>query len=228
MRTIIATLLFLVSVPLFATPSTLIWIPSTDIQPQGVWHVGSDMYVYDNNGDTAPFIDAGLTYGVTPRIELGVDYAGSFANPGSGDTSNPAWFNGKVLLVAPTEQTPFALAAGVYNAGFDSDNNMGVIYGIGSYTYSGTRFSLGAYTGKKSVLAPAGSGLDDSGILAGIDRTVGKWWFGADYQSGKNALGAWNVGVGYAVDAKTSFIVGYDHYNVGAPHSFTLQVDMNL
>jgi hypothetical protein len=64
----------MVSLSALATPSTLITIPSTDIQPVGIWHFGVDNTLY-TGGDTAPapFVDVGLTYGITRRVEAGID-----------------------------------------------------------------------------------------------------------------------------------------------------------
>src|SRR5450759_4630397 len=86
-----------------ATPSTQIWIPSTDIQPFNVWHLGLDNYLRasDNSHFTAgqrdPNIyDAGLTVGILPfdtvKAEVGADY---LAN-GTAYDSHPFYFNAKL------------------------------------------------------------------------------------------------------------------------------------
>lgn len=221
MRTIIATLLLLAGIPLLATPSTLIWIPSTDIQPKGVWHLGVDTYVYTGGTTSpAPFVDAGLTYGVTPRIELGVDAISG--------TGTPLWVNGKIQLLAPGK-SPLALVAGIYNVGTKDATNQELAYVEGSYVLFGTRLSLGAYKGREAALASSlSTQVDDTGLLAGVDRVMGKWWFGADYQSGNNAVGALNFGIGYAFTDKVGVILGYDIYNVGGPNSINFQFDANL
>ena len=97
----------------------------------------------------------------------------------------------------------------------------------------GWRFTGGVYEGRKSIL-----GDDNKGLLAGINRTIGKWWIGADYQSGQNVYGAWNVGIGYNFTDKIQGIIGYDHYNapvntttpsiIGATSGINVQLGINL
>jgi hypothetical protein len=214
MRTLVASLLLAVSMPLWATPSTLVTIPSTDIQAAGTWHLGADTIAYLNGSTTAPFFDLGLTYGAMPRVEVGVD----MISP----TENPIWLNGKVLLLSP-DQSPVALAAGIYNAATSGGTKQNVAYVIGSGTVGGVRVHLGGFQANDDVF-----GADDTGFMVGLDKTIDKWWLGADYLSGKNPLGSWNLGVGYALTDKIGVIVGYDHYNVGAPHSVNFQLDINL
>ena len=137
-------------------------------------------------------------------------------------------------LWAPTDKLPLAVSAGVYNVAIDSPgSNQAMAYGLVSYTLPasafGVRVTAGGYSGQKTGLQVPGAGdPETSGYLAGLDKTIGKWWLGADYQSGRNVVGAASVGVGYSIDDKTSVILGYDHYNVGEPHSINFQVDMNL
>lgn len=217
MRTVFASLLLMVGLAAFATPSTLITIPSTDIQAAGTWHLGMDTFVYTTGSAAANFADFGLTYGVTPRIELGFD----LVSP----QNNPVWLNGKVLFVKP-DQFPVAVAAGVYNAGFTDAVNQQVAYVIGSGTVPGlpARITGGLWQGNDKAL-----GSDDSGIMLGLDKTVNKWWFGADYMSGNSALGSTNVGVGYALTDKIGVIVGYDKFNAsGAADAVNFQLDVNF
>ena len=81
--------------------------------------------------------------------------------------------------------------------------------------------------GKRAAL-----GADADMLLAGIDGYLTpskKWWGAVDYQSGKNAFGAPNLGVSYAFTEKVSVIVGYDIYNVAAVcNTTTTQVDVNF
>jgi hypothetical protein len=93
----------------FATPSTQIWIPSTDIQAFGTFHIDLDTYVRvkKSGGSYAPIVyDAGVLAGVLPfqkmQAEAGVDYIcyGAQAN-GHGGTSEaindaPVYLNAKV------------------------------------------------------------------------------------------------------------------------------------
>lgn len=217
MRYIVTVLLLLAGSQLLATPSTLLTIPSTDIQPKGVWHLGADSVIFGGGAEAAPasFVDVGLTYGMTSRLEVGIDLV-------SGQ-DNPLWGNAKYQLLAP-ESSPLALAVGVYNAASSRTTNQQIAYVVGSTTVSDVRFTLGGYAGRKEALAG-----DDTGILAGIDLTRGKWWYGADYAGGKNAIGSWNVGIGYALTEKIGVIVGYDNYHTpDASDGYNIQFDVNL
>jgi len=226
MRTIVLTLLLLAGIPLLATPSTLVWIPSTDVQSPNTVHLGSDSYIFTNGGNTAPFVDEGITYGLMPRVEVGVDSVSPFYNI-KGEASNPLWLNAKLALITASDKQPLALAVGAYNVSPQKNANAQLLYGVGSYTLYGIRLTAGGYQGNKKVI-----GSDNSGMLLGIDKSIGKWWLGADYQSGDNAFGAWNAGIGYNFTDKISAIIGYDHYNapaiVGAKGSVTIQIDINL
>ncbi len=224
MRTILATLLLLAGIPLLACPSSLTWIPSTDIQTTNVWHLYSATFMY--NGNTTPFVEEGLLYGPLPNLEVGVDTATPFFDI-NGNSSNALWFNAKYALIAATAKQPFALAVGAYDVSPQKIANAQLDYGVGSVTLLGWRFTGGAYQGNKDVV-----GTDNKGYLAGIDRSYGKWWVSGDFQSGMNMYGCWNAGIGYNFTDKIQGIIGYDHYNapdiVGAKSSINLQIGINL
>ncbi|MCE5216453.1 hypothetical protein LLH03_05390 [bacterium] len=202
-----------------ATPSTLIWIPSTDIQADGTWHLGIDNYFTKTDGYRSP-TDVGLTYGLLGgKAEVGVDYLG-----GSDD---PLYFNAKCLLVPESEKAP-AVAVGVYNLGTESgvtDCNM--LYVLGAKTLGPARVTLGYCKGKEATL-----GRDSDMLLAGVDGYLTsdrKWWGAIDYQSGDNAFGALSFGASYAVTDKVSLLFGYDLYNDSAlDDTITTQLDINF
>lgn len=226
MRILMAALFVLASIPLLATPSTFIWIPSPDIQPADVWHLGADSYLFSTGSKVAPFIDDGITYGITSRFEAGLDMV-------SGQT-NPLWLNGKVLLLDPTA-SPVALVAGFYNVSPKEIYNQQIIYAEAGYTLPAAvgspRIALGAFTGRKEALRSVLTGAEN-GILFGIDKSIGKWWLGADYQSGKSYAGAASIGTSYSFSDNTSVLIGYDFWNdpklIGTPGAFTVQVDINF
>src|SRR5512143_530064 len=84
-----------------ATPSTQIWIPSTDIQAFKTFHLGFDDYVRvqkNPDGNFGPVIyDAGLTAGVLPfekiQMEVGIDYIRYGVTPFD---DSPVYFNAKL------------------------------------------------------------------------------------------------------------------------------------
>ena len=232
MRTILVAILLLTSIPLFATPSGLTWIPNTDTQAKKVWHLDADTYIYSTNptGATAnaPFVEEGVLYGVSSRVEAGIDYAAGFVNA-PGARVSPLLLNAKYQFVTPSTKYPVAFAVGAYNVSPLKAANAQLLYVNGSYSFnkSLSRVTFGGYTGRKSVI-----GSDNSGYLLGVEDNIRKWWLTADYQSGENLYGAWNGGVGYNLTPKLLVFAGYDHYNspttVGAKSSVNVQVDINL
>jgi hypothetical protein len=218
MRIVVATILLTVTWLLaLATPSTLITIPSTDIQAAKTWHLGMDTFVPMDGATSVPFADFGLTYGITPRLEAGIDVISP--------ASNPLWLNAKFLVLTP-DQSPVPVAVGVFNYGTNEPENQQVFYAVGSHAFPVARLTAGLWQASDSATA---IGSEDSGIMLGLDRTIGPWWFGADYMSGKSALGSINVGVGYALTERIGFIIGYDNYNAGSlKDAVNFQLDVNL
>lgn len=214
MRTLaVVVLLTLASIPVFATYSGLIAIPSTDVLATGKLHLDVDSYYTPLSGsEGGAFINSGLLYGPFPRMEAGIDVISG--------SDKPVLFNAKYQVVSPNE-TPAALALGLFNLGFDADP---VYYGVASYAFTGVRLTGGYYTGDEEVL-----GDDDSGVMLGLDGCSGKFWLAADYFGGDNALGSWNVGVGYPLADNVGIIVGYDNYNLDElGEAINIQIDVNL
>jgi len=215
-----------------ATPSTQIWIPSTDIQKFGTGHLGIDNYVAAEGEGTVPLYVLGLTAGVIPsevvQAEVGIDYIA-----GLGDVADdtPYYFNAKV---ATPEGALFggspALAVGGYNFGTESDvTNQNIVYGLVAKTLPVVgRFSLGYFTSNEDVI-----GDDNSDILASWDRTLTeispKLWAAVDYQGGESALGALSFGLSWAFADNVSVIAGYDIFNNSDLNdTFTTQLDINF
>lgn len=215
-----------------ATPSTQIWIPSTDIQKFGTGHLGIDNYVAAEGEGTVPLYVLGLTAGVIPseviQAEVGIDYIA-----GLGDTADdtPYYLNAKV---GTPEGALFAgspaLAVGGYNFGTESDvTNQNIVYGLAAKTLPVVgRLSLGYFTANEDVI-----GEDNSGVLASWDRTLSeispKLWAAVDYQGGESALGALNFGLSWAFADNVSVIAGYDIYNnKDLNDTFTTQLDINF
>ncbi|HEX9191007.1 MAG TPA: hypothetical protein VF847_02850 [Candidatus Deferrimicrobiaceae bacterium] len=183
-----------------ATPSTQIWIPSTDIQPFKTVHLGFDTYIRTSDEPSGvnlpPFVDLGVTAGVLPfekfQMEVGFDLQYGGANTSAGLDGHPLYFNAKVGI---PEDAFFkwqpAVAFGGYNFGTKSGE---LDEAAGSYTKTGTnaniwyglvaktlpvvgRFSVGYYgLNKKASVATvfdaAGAKGDANGLLASWDRTM--------------------------------------------------------
>ena len=225
-----------------ATPSTQIWIPSTDVQAFKTLHLGLDNYVRTSSGgaDTRPNVyDLGITVGVLPfekvQAEIGIDY---LVNGISGYDGHPLYFNAKL---GTPESSLFAgspaLAVGAYNIGTNSDDSsafrtdMNLVYGLAAKTLPVVgRLSAGYYTGNDDVL-----GDDNDGLLLSWDRTMSeisdKLWMAVDYQGGDNSMGALSFGVAWSFSKNVSVIFGYDIYNeksLAGENTFTTQVDINF
>ncbi len=222
-----------------ATPSTQIWIPSTDIQRFGTFHFGLDTYgnlglkSAANGGRGFNVLNFGLTAGVLPPsisekvgIEVGLDFRDV-----SGDTEDPIYGNVKVGVAE--DVFGLAIAAGGYDFGTDNDvTDYNVWYGLVSRAFEAIgRFSIGAYTGNDNLLVDEAGAESSSGVLASWDKALSsKWWAAVDFMSGQSSYGALSFGVAYTVGAGSSVILGFDVYNNSdlAKPTVTFQFDHNF
>jgi hypothetical protein len=224
-----------------ATPSTQIWIPSTDVQPYLNPHLGWDIYqsTVVNALNTA---NGGITMGVLPfqkvGMEVGIDYRDI-----NGDHTNPVYFNAKIGVPEDAffKYMP-AIAVGGFDFGTKKDvTTYNLLYGLAAKTFGKVgRISVGGFkgaVGSDSKLFRAASDstkVDDAGLLLSYDRTLteisDKLWFGIDYQSGKSGYGATSFGLQWNFAPNMSTIFGYDIWNDGTvvKPTFTLQFDINL
>ena len=237
--TLAMTLTIAVSGAAMATPSTQIFIPSTDIQAFKTGHLGIDNYIRTSNKGGFPnYYDLGLTAGVLPfekiQMEIGVDYLeGGQGALGIDADKHPIYFNAKL---GTPEDSLFkyspALAAGIWNLGTANSTKQNIIYGLAARTLPVVgRISAGGYHGSESVL---GQGQND-GVLVSWDRTMSeisdKLWLAVDYMSGNNFNGSTNFGVSWAFSKNVSVIFGYDIYNnpaLGGKNTFNTQLDINF
>jgi len=255
LRTTLASLL-LGTTLLHATPSTQIWIPSPDVQPFNVWHLGLDNYFRaSDNGKLSPgerdpnVYDAGLTVGVLPfdtvKAEIGADYLVN----GTAYDDDPFYFNAKLGIPEGVlcSNSP-ALAVGGFNFGTNSKKNsatrtdQNILYGLAAETIpafgsipSLGRFSVGYYTGNDDVLLDKDGDKANTGILASWDRTMSeisdKLWVAVDYQGGGNALSGLSFGVAWAFSKNVSVLFGYDRWDepsLAGSDTFTTQLDINF
>ena len=250
MKRILLTPVLVATVLLFArttpaTPSTQIWIPSTDIQGFGVFHLGWDSYIKTSGiqGMFEPTVtNGGITVGVLPfkhvGLELGIDYRDISANH-----IYPVYFNAKVGLPEDDffKYMP-AVAVGAFDLGTKTGGasltNFNITYGLIAKTiWKLGRFSVGYYMGNdKALLVPK---KDAQGFLVSWDRTMSeisdKLWLAVDYMGGYNSYGELSVGFSWAITPDASFIVGYDIWNdvnsqplLQAKPTATVQIDFNL
>jgi hypothetical protein len=185
-----------------ATPSTQIWIPSTDIQGYKTLHLGIDNYFRASGVAKSPpngaatrdanNLDIGLTAGVLPfekiQMEVGFDYFAIANNP---NDNHP--FSGNFKIGTPEDSlfkfSP-ALALGMYNIGPTQNatnapfvlSGQNIIYGLAAKTLPAIgpvpslgRFSAGYYRGGRRALQDPRLDVSKSqneGVLLSWDRTI--------------------------------------------------------
>jgi hypothetical protein len=234
--------LFIVPLTAKATPSTQIWIPSTDIQQYKTFHLNVDNYVAsgkNSNGTwKAPVYDIGPTMGVfagkTVQGEAGFD----IIKAGVPADSYPLYLHAKA---ATPEGAMFsgspALALGGYNFGLKKNiTDQNIVYGLAAKTLPKVgRLSAGYYAGNDKVLLDENGKKANTGLLLSWDRTISeisdKLWVAVDYQGGDSSMGALSLGASWAFAPNTSVIFGYDIYNnakVAGADTYTVRLDINF
>ncbi len=234
----------------FATPSTQIWIPSTDIQAYKTLHLNLDSYIrttgtgsFGNPTQRDPnIIMMGPTVGVLPFEKVQAEVGFDFLVNGT-DTYDNYPFMGHFKVGTP-EDSLFAfspaLAVGMYNIGTTHIATMtsgsNIVYGLAARTLPVVgRISAGGYTGSKIALISQNNGsAQEAGVMLSWDRTMteisDKLWLAVDYMGGNNAMGAVNFGAAWSFSKNVSVILGYDIYNqrsLAGSNSLTFQVDIN-
>jgi hypothetical protein len=221
----------------YATPSTIIWIPSVDFQGYKSFHLGIDNYAYDFNSGkpgsgTAFPTDLGLTIGVLPgstiQAEVGFDYM------------TPQWspflLNAKVGVPegALADWSP-AIAVGGFGFGFWKDvTDYNIVYGIVGKTFPVLgRIEVGYFSGNKTLLVDLSTGnADNSGVLLSWDRQIPEisenLWFAIDYQGTKSSFGAMSYGFAWSFSKNVNVIFARDVFNADLPSTFTMQLDINI
>lgn len=228
----------------YATPTTHIWAPSTDVQPFKKWHITSDFYFpaeRDSAGNRPNTVtNLGLTVGVLPfekvNMEVGFDH-----KTGYGDLDDyPMYFNAKLGIPEKAFGEHFpALAVGVFDLGTAKDKtNYDVIYGKVAKTLSADklslgRISLGYFSGNSKLLLDQNGDKDNHGVFAAWERTMTeispKLWVCLEYMGTNSSYGTWNVGASWKFSDNVSAILGYDIYNNrNLADTVTMQVDIDF
>jgi hypothetical protein len=185
-----------------ATPSTIVWIPSVDIQPYKTFHLNLDTYIRSGKEDPANLTGAvpgqnlppvyvfGPTAGVSPfekiQAEVGFDLINGGANTNVGLDKYPFYGHFKIGMPEDNTWKP-AVAVGMYNIGTKSGDvrkgelatNQDIAYALVGKTLPVVgRLSAGGYLGNKKVLvtdekdAAGNFKSDEKGILLSWDRTM--------------------------------------------------------
>ena len=175
-----------------ATPSTQIWIPSTDVQAYKTFHLGIDSYIRatKNNDGTrgTNLYDIGPVVGFLPfeklQGEIGFDYT---SNTTIND-NHP--LSGNVKIATPEDSlfkmSP-AIAVGGYNLGPAQGtatapsilSGQNIVYGLVAKTVPAIgavpslgRLSAGYYRGAELALVNSAGKADNDGVLLSWDRTM--------------------------------------------------------
>ena len=230
---IIASVCLMLSRPAFATPSTQIWNPSTDIQAFGTTHLGIDNYftfIWPKDGGYAFPTDVGLTYGALPGLEIGID---SFT-----PSSYQYTFNVKYGI--PEGDIYPVFAVGEFNFGFNRDSegrtaDQNIAYAVLAKTFGLGRLTAGYYSGNELVLRNVDDEKANTGFILTWDKMItDKIWACLDYASGYSAYGSFFSGMSYSFAQNTSIIFGYGTFNMhqntgdGFDPVMTTQVDINV
>ena len=211
----------------YATPSTQIWNPSTDIQAEKTLHLGIDNYFSVFNNADKPYAlptDIGLTYGLLKNLEVGID----FMEP----SADPLYFNAKYGL--PENGMVPALAVGAFSVGTKTDStNYNILYGAAAKVIKPVgRVTLGYYSGNSKLLLDDKGESANTGFIATWDRQLtDKIWASVDYASGQSFYGCLSYGLSYAFAPNTGVIVGYVVYNntaINQNNQFSTQLDINF
>jgi len=234
--------------PVFSTPSTQLWIPSTDFQKWKSLHLGLDNYIRTSKTEGvrgAGIYDIGLTTGFLPfekiQGEIGIDYLSMGDNVYD---DHPFYLNMKIGMPedAMFKGSP-AIAFGAYNFGLKKNlTNYNIVYGLVAKTLPLLgRISAGYYYGNSKILVDENLKKSGDGLLLSWDRTMSelsdKLWLSVDYQGGRNYLGALNVGASWAFSKNISVLFAYDFYNNKKAfyntynqnaNTFSAQVDINF
>lgn len=237
----------------YATPSTHIWSPSTDIQPYGKIHLTSDFYFPTTKKDASDnhlHVNQvyGLTFSVLPdepeknplgkiMAEAGFDYKKGY---GSALDTYPWYFHFKAGVPegAYFKHMP-AFAVGGYDFGTERDKTDYDIWyakiakslSLGNVSLG--RFSVGYFNGNGTLLRNKNGEQDQDGIMAAWERTMSeisdRLWICFDYQGTQSSYGTMNVGFAWKFTDRVSAIVGYDIYNNrNNTDTVTMQVDIDF
>jgi len=236
-QVLIAPLLLLLATSglALAFPSAQIWIPSTDVQPFGKFHIDTMAYVpvkkFADGTRQATTTDLGLRAGIFPfkklQAEVGFDHiTGNWSTPSLAQEydNHPFYFNAK--LGTPEDAwfkgSP-ALAVGGYafgtrdkNDALDTDYN--ILYGLAARTLNPIgRLSAGYFRGSDRILVDENGNKENRGLLLSWDRVMSeisdKLWLAVDHQGGKSTYGATSFGGGWKFAPNVMGWAGYNLYN---------------
>lgn len=205
-----------------ATPSTIVRVPSADVQSYATFHLGIDnnTTMFESPSATGGGYYLPVTYGLTigfldhpfVQIEGGIDVR----EP----TEEPITWNFKAVMPEGAESPAMpALVIGVYDMGTaNGGNDYNIFYAEAAKTISFLgRFTFGYFVGSSSRLKNKNGEEDSSALIMGFDRRMpeinDRLWFGIDYMGTRSSYGAVNFGFSWSFSESASLLIGYIRYN---------------
>jgi hypothetical protein len=224
----------------FATASTHIWAPSTDVQAYEVFHTTTDYYLPTEQtpagGRIPPVTNTGLTVGILPlqklNAEVGIDHKSGLG----GADDYPLYFNAKIGVPENSFGNWFpAAAVGIFDLGTKSDlTDYNVVYGKLAKTLGPVgRLSLGYFSGNEKLLLDAKGEKDNFGVFGAWERTMTevspKLWLCLEYMGTESGYGTFDVGGSWKFADNVGMVLGYDIFNNSdIPSTVTVQVDIDF
>lgn len=230
----------------WATPSNIIRMPSSDVQPYATFHLGIDnnttMFVPADNGGYALPPTYGLTVGLLSLPLIEVEAGLDIREP----TDKPITWNAKISMPEGAEAPGMpAITFGVYDMGTaDGENDYNILYAHIAKTISFLgRFTFGYFVGNASHLIKSNGQKDSNALMMSFDRRMpeinDRLWFGIDYMGTRTDYGSVNFGFSWSFSEQASLLLGYIRYNdeyeawngstfIGRKNLVTLQADFDF
>ena len=204
----------------WATPSTIVRMPSSDVQPYATFHLGIDnnttMFVPVDNGGYAQPTTYGITVGLLSLPLIQVEAGMDIREP----TNKPITWNAKISMPEGAEAPGMpAITLGVYDMGTASGvNDYNILYGHVAKTISFLgRFTFGYFVGNASQLVKGSGQKDSNALMMSFDRRMpeinDRLWFGIDYMGTRTDYGSVNFAFSWSFSEQASLLVGYIRYN---------------
>ena len=226
-----------------ATPSTMVWAPSTAaFQGYLVPHITYDTYFSKGAGKIAP-VDTGVTMGVLPFEKINAEAGFDLLLPGN----DPLLLHGKIGTPegALFDGAP-GLALGIFGVGTTDATSYDMLYAQVGKTIPriGGYVSVGGYyaVGKEALFRSSTGETNKAGFIGGItapDLNVNLSWLkkivlAGDVQTGRNVFGAGGLAVSFyftdaiAVLTGPIFFIDSALQPGGSNFMWTVQLDVDL
>lgn len=203
-----------------AAQSTIVNIPSTEVEGKGSFYVEADFIAHFDKWERGGFQSYGIrtVYGINDKLEVGANY---FYTRNGSDESPPSQelqFNTKYRIVSKNDDT-FQISTGaqlfVPVTSAAGRRTYGMLYANASKLFKNkreTRLTGGFYT----VVGAENDFGTKSGALVGFEQQIkGELYFTADWFSGRNRFGYAAAGFANTFAEKHYLQIAYNWGNTG-------------